>query len=104
MKNIKISEHEFQWQKCYYNDGDGDACGAGYTAFYLGKRTEIYLKYWFFGPKLTRELPLLAFTVPFHIDNPTLTNTQVRNAVMRKYEHWKELLDRDDKIAKGEFF
>ncbi len=101
MKDIKIGEYTFQWEKLCYSS---DSIPYYYTYFYYGTEEKSHYKYIFFGPKIIDTVPKYAFKVDFYIDDTKLTNIFVKENIIREYNHWLELQERLEKLANNEFF
>lgn len=103
MREIIIGDHTFKWQNSYtevYEYGGSNPI----TNFYYGEEEVTNRKYIFFGPIIKISMrPKLAFSIYAHLDSPNYTNEQLKEAVMKKYNHWVGMQVRAEKIAKEEF-
>ncbi len=101
MKEITIGKHIFKWDvKLFYG---ADGCCHYETSFYLGTYIKTYKKYWLFGPIISEELPKFAFKVYFDITSLSITNEEVNILVMREYNHWIGMCEREENVLKGKY-
>lgn len=69
-----------------------------YTEFWKEKKPRTFRKYWFFGPWVTKEEPVVLFTIHADSGDPNLTKAWWR----KKINHEIDLLKRQEEINKGE--
>lgn len=69
-----------------------------WTEFYEETYTKTYKKFWLFGPTLTKEVPIVLFTLHLNVEDEYYTKSDIRTKISRKLE----LLDRKEQIKRGE--
>lgn len=69
-----------------------------WTQFYEETYTKTYKKFWLFGPTLTKEVPIVLFTLHLNVEDEYYTKSDIRTKISRKLE----LLDRKEQIKRGE--
>lgn len=69
-----------------------------WTQFYVETYSKTYKKFWLFGPTLTKEVPIVLFTLHLNVEDEYYTKSDIRTKILRQLE----LLDRKEQIKRGE--
>lgn len=96
MEEIKIGNRTLQFKVCCEADEAGIY---NYTEFYYGTRTVTRKKWIFWGETITKEVPVLVFTIYQDINSPRLTKEYWRREIGIQLD----LLNRRDQLTRKEY-
>lgn len=100
MRQLKIKGESFLFDVIF----DFDLYAEYYeTIFYKEMKEVKYKKWLFFGPVLTREEPIVLFSVYINITDKSYTKSEVKAIVEKEYDKYIGLLDREDEVRNGDY-
>lgn len=95
MKQIIINGETWYYQTILHSSEWGDSYS---TRFWKETKPVSFRKYLFFGPWITKEKPVVLFTIWANSDDPMYTKDWWK----KKIDHEIELLGRQAELDKGE--
>ena len=99
MKKITIKGVDFQYEVFYEVNEYDDYY---YTEFYKGTEIKTRKKWLFFGETITKEVPILQFTVYQNIEDPSYTKEQMRQIIEKEFNSSYNRMNRVEEIKNGQ--
>lgn len=103
LKDIRIEDHQLEYSSEWYYDQE-DYPVTPYTQFYYGKHETKHKKYWLFGEIITKVHNTPVFNIDFHLNDPNMTTEEVKNKILKAYERWINLKNRQEDLKIGKLF